>query len=371
MHLDLEYEVRTNEVFRNGLQQRIGRWAKLEAIALENRSYSEESQTALWDVIKYCNLNLAFLTPYFWPSYPKNKPLSFVDFPFAFQMFEVRAGGFMVFRGSRQIAKSTSFCCRQQLLARMLPGFKSLYLVPRYEQLETYQNKMLKVEEAMVDFEIQNTSRLRKNLNYKEFANGATIELAYALTDASRIRGKSTDEILHDEAQDLDAELEIEVAQTQAASANPITIYAGTSRTTDTLLEKKWTESSQGTWITKCPHCNHENIPLPEHGVLDMIQRNGPACAKCGRGINVRLGRFIHAYPQKLGLARIGFHIPQIIVPAVANNLIRWSKIYEMKLKYGGDRRFLQEILGIAIEEGEREITRQNLIDICILGRDM
>ncbi len=102
-----------------------------------------------------------------------------------------------------------------------------------------------------------------------------------------------------------------------------------------------------------------------------MIQRNGPACAKCGRGINVRLGRFIHAYPQKLGLARIGFHIPQIIVPAVANNLIRWSKIYEMKLKYGGDRRFLQEILGIAIEEGEREITRQNLIDICILGRDM
>ncbi len=90
MHLDIEYEVRTNEVFRNGLQQRIGRWAKLEAIALENRSYSEESQTALWDVIKYCNLNLAFLAPYFWPSYPKNKPLSFADFPFAFQMFEVR-----------------------------------------------------------------------------------------------------------------------------------------------------------------------------------------------------------------------------------------------------------------------------------------
>src|SRR6266404_8549729 len=173
MHLDLEYEVRTNEVFRNGLKQRIGRWAKLEAIAIEHRSYSQESQTALWDVIKYCNLNLAFLTPYFWPNYPKNKPLSFADFPFAFQMFEVQAGGFMVFRGSRQISKSTSFCCRQQLLARMLRGFKSLYLVPRYEQLETYQNKMLKVEEAMVDFESQNTSGLRKNLNYKEFANGA------------------------------------------------------------------------------------------------------------------------------------------------------------------------------------------------------
>src|SRR5258708_16675686 len=67
----------------------------------------------------------------------------------------------------------------------------------------------------------------------------------------------------------------------------------------------------------------------------------------------------------------IGFHIPQIVVPAVANNLIRWSKIHEMKLKYGGDRRFLQEILGIAIEEGEREITKKHLMDICILGQDL
>ncbi len=66
--------------------------------------------------------------------------------------------------------------------------------------------------------------------------------MTYVLTHASSIRGKSTDELLFDEAQDFDPELEIEVAQTQAASANPITIYAGTSLTTDTLLEKKWND---------------------------------------------------------------------------------------------------------------------------------
>ena len=242
MPLDLEHEVRTNEVFRHGLQQRIRRWSELESVALENESRSEESRAALWDLVKYCKLNLAFLTPYFWPRYPKNKPLSFAGFPFAFQMFEVQAGGFMVFRGSRQIAKSTSFCCRQQLLARILPGFKSLYVVPRNQQLKTYQNKMREVEKAMVDFEIRDDSRLRKNLGYKEFANGSTIEMTYVLTHASSIRGKSTDELLFDEAQDFDPELEIEVAQTQAASANPITIYAGTSLTTDTLLEKKWND---------------------------------------------------------------------------------------------------------------------------------
>src|SRR6266853_3527545 len=184
MHLDLEFEARTNGEFRSGLEQRASALEQFDRLARHNSVYLGKYQEALWDLIRYCNLNVVFLTPFFWPRYPKGEPLSFADYPFAFQMFELQAGGFSVFRGSRQIAKSTSFCCRQQLLARMLPGFKSLYLVPRYEQLETYQNKMLKVEEAMVDFESQNTSRLRKNLNYKEFANGATIEMAYALTDA-------------------------------------------------------------------------------------------------------------------------------------------------------------------------------------------
>src|SRR6266853_739316 len=284
MHLDLEFEARTNGEFRSGLEQRASALEQFDRLARHNSVYLGKYQEALWDLIRYCNLNVVFLTPFFWPRYPKGEPLSFADYPFAFQMFELQAGGFLVVRGSRQIAKSTSFCCRQQLLARLIAGFKSLYIVPRNQQLKTYQNKMREIEHAMVGFVKKNGPDLRKNLGYKEFSNGSTIELAYVLTTASNIRGKSADELLFDEAQDFDPDLEIEVLQTQAASIYPVTVYAGTSLTTDTLLEKKWTESSQGTWITKCPHCNHENIPLPEHGVLDMIQRNGPACAKCGRG---------------------------------------------------------------------------------------
>ena len=371
MHLDLEYQVRTNGQFRHGLQQCIARLAQAERLVGENQTQTPKYQEALWDLIKYCSLNLTFLTPSHWPRFPKDKPLSFADYPYAFQMFELQAGGFTVFRGSRQIAKSTSFSCRQQLLARLIPGFKSLYIVPRNQQLKTYQYKMREVEKAMVDFVPRNDSQLRKNLGYKEFANGSTIEMTYVLTTASNIRGKSADELLFDEAQDFDPDLEIEVAQTQSASTYPITIYAGTSLTTDTMLEKKWSESSQGLWITKCTGCNHENIPLPEHQVLDMIEPSGPACAKCGRPIDVRTGRFLHAYPERVACGRKGFHIPQLIVPSVVKNPIRWAKIHEMKLKQGGDRKFLQEILGIAVEEGEREITRKNLMDICILGRDL
>jgi hypothetical protein len=78
----------------------------------------------------------------------------------------------------------------------------------------------------------------------------------------------------------------------------------------------------------------------------------GPACCKCSRPIDVRTGRFIHADTNKLNAGHVGLHVPQIILPAVVNNPVRWGKIYEMKLKQAGNRKFLQEILGIAVEEG-------------------
>ncbi len=102
-----------------------------------------------------------------------------------------------------------------------------------------------------------------------------------------------------------------------------------------------------------------------------MIQPGGPACIKCGRPINVREGRFIHSHSNLVAAGRLGFHVPQIILPSVVNNPVRWAKIHEMKLKQGGNRKFLQEFLGIAIEEGEREITKKNLMDLCVLGPDL
>src|SRR5207247_8744229 len=102
-----------------------------------------------------------------------------------------------------------------------------------------------KVREIEQDIRSLNSRRrpdLRKNLGYKEFANGSTIDMVHVLTTASPVRGKSAQEILYDEVQDFDPDLELEVAQIQSASPQPVTIYAGTSLTTDTMLEKKWLE---------------------------------------------------------------------------------------------------------------------------------
>src|SRR6266702_3748505 len=371
MYLDLYHESRTNGEFRHRLHQLLREVERHYALAQRNSVHLTRYQEALSEFVRFCNFNSVFLTPHFWPRYPRDEPLNFANFPFAWPMFAVQLGGFMVFRGSRQISKSTSFCCRQQLNARFIPGFRSMYIVPRNQQLQTYCSKMREIEHAMEGFTRKRNFDLRRNLAYKEFPNGSTIEMAYVLSSASPVRGKSADEILYDENEDFDPDLEIEVSQIQSASPMPVTIYAGTSLTTDTMLEKKWSESSQGLWVTRCEACRHENVPLPDQGVLDMIQPEGPACMKCGRPINVRQGRFIHTHPNLVTAGRLGFHVPQIILPAVVNNPVRWAKIHELKLKQGGNRKFLQEILGIAVEEGEREITKKNLMDICILGQDL
>ena len=185
MYLDLEFETRTNGRFSHELNRRLEALGSARKLALESTSHIQQHQDRLRDVMAFCQGNPVFLTTHFWPRYPKDEPLSFEDYPFAFHMFDFQVGGFLAFRGSRQISKSTSFCCRQQLMARLMPGFKSLYIVPRNQQLETYQNKMREVEHAMAGFNKRRDPDLRKNLGYKEFSNGSTVEMAYVLTSAS------------------------------------------------------------------------------------------------------------------------------------------------------------------------------------------
>ena len=351
MYLDLEYEARTNGQFQDRLrllQAQVGQWHRR---SLNDEGLLVRYHEAVLELIRFCRFNFVFLTPFFWPKF-RGAPLTFGDYPFAWSLFQLQFGGFTVVRASRQIGKSTALSARQHIFAELIPGFKSTYIVPHYKQLQTYCNRTREIERAMVGFSAKRTGDLRKNLAFKEFPNGSTIEMHNVLTSALPVRGMSADELVFDEAQDFDPDLEIEVTQIQAASHMAVTVYAGTSLTTDTLLEKKYSESSQGVWVTRCPACGHDNIPLPDHGVLDSIQPMGPACCKCSRPIDVRTGRFIHADTNKLNAGHVGLHVPQIILPAVVNNPVRWGKIYEMKLKQAGNRKFLQEILGIAVEEG-------------------
>jgi len=365
MYFDLEYTVRTNGQFRDKLTKLTNELQVLTHKAESSGYHTQLAQEILREILRFCKYNPAFLLPYYYPQYPKNKPMSLRDFPFAYHLLPINIGGFMVIRGSRQIAKSTTFAARQRLNAHMIPKLKSLYIAPKADQVKTYANRLRDLETA---FRFPTTShKYRQNLQYKEYPNGSSIQLINVDTQVSSARGMSTDELLYDEYQNFDPSFEPEIDEIQRASHMPVTIYAGTSLTTDTALEGKYADSSQGVWIMKCDSCNHENVPTPEDGVLDMIQPKGVCCCKCGARLDVTKGRFVHLDEDKFKIGRFGFHIPQIIVPAVVNNHIRWDEIYRKKL-HQDPRKFLQENLGIPTQEGEREITEGDLRRMCILG---
>lgn len=476
---------------------------RLEPLARSSDRHAREFEDALFRFIRLCKYNLAFLTPYYFPRYPKDEPLNFRDYPFSFSLFNFEIGTSTTVRAGRQIAKcrpksatepvmssdgdpihpaelqpgqhvlaldndnnlataeivaihdtglqpiwrvmfqsgkvlrlsvghplktsrgwvevqklscddfavsvlenndvtwdrvkslalegeeetwdielnrhhnyvlsgiishnTTSLGARQLLNAKFIPRFASMYITPRYEQLYTYAKKLREMEVA--DRFYHKDTTFPKNLFHKQFSNGSKIELTYVNTTDERVRGKSVDELIVDEAQGFDPELDIPVHEVVNASKISITFYSGTSLTTDTFLEHKFSISSAACWVMKCG-CGHHNIPDLEHKVLDMIQPQGPSCAKCGRLLDVRNGEFVHANQKALAIGHYGFHIPQIIMPSVAYHANRWDKLYDKKIS-GNVNKFLQEILGIPTEEGEREITEQQLKDICILGNNL
>lgn len=366
-YFDLERQIRTNPEFSGFLEGALATAENIYPRVRGNPGTAKAYFGLLDSVYQACRHNPVLLAPIIWPQFPKNKPLSFRRYPFSFQMFNLMVEGYTVFRGSRQISKSTSFSARQVLNALMIPGFTSTYICPRSQYLGTYADRLRDIYSAYRSY--QEDHRYRNNLYYKEFPNRSRIQLLHVLASAANARSKSTDELLFDEYQDFDPDLELEVMQTQSASETPVTIYAGTSLTTNTALEEKFTHSSQGFWVSKCVN-GHFNIPLPEHGIMEMIKLQGPSCAKCGVLMDMSDGYFEHAYPSRLAEHRVGFHVPQIIVPAVYENEKRWREILQLKQR-GDIRKFNQEILGLPSEEGEREITRRHLQLMCALGTDL
>lgn len=264
---------------------------------------------------------------------------------------------------------TTNFGIRTNTFMRLLPGLKVAGIVPRAEQLKTIADKYKEIENAY-RFNYT-TPDARSNLMFKEFPHKggkmSQLRLWYILTTADKIRGNTYDWIDFDEYQDFDDYLEPEILATQSRTKIPMITYAGTSKTVDTALEKKWLESSRSHWVMPCPACHFDNIPALEHGVMDMIQPNGLCCKKCGRRLDVREGHWEADAPGLLELGRWGFHVPQIIVPANTEDKSKWLRIYQNST-VSDKKKFYWEYLGEATEEGTKEITVNDLQKTCILG---
>lgn len=266
---------------------------------------------------------------------------------------------------------STSLSAKQMSMPCFVQGYESAYIAPHEEHVKTYANKYRDMERvsAYARSKPGSKEKLRSNLRYKEYPDAGRVELFRILTDASASRGKTFDGLNFDEYQLFDIRLEADVSQTQRTSKMAHTMYSGTSTTVDSPLEIRYQQSSGGVWMLR----SNSNVPGQKYIncsdgslVLKMLQPKGLTCPYTDTIIHNPLnGVLEHQWPGRLDNNIIGIHVPQFIIPEFLEPS-EWAKLIKFHKDYG-DTKTLQEVCGIPVEEGFREITQNDLQAMCCL----
>lgn len=265
---------------------------------------------------------------------------------------------------------STSLSARQLIYSHVIPKHRSMYVVPHQSFLDTYANRQREMERVFRFY--QKHKEYRQNLKYKEYPNGSVTMLVKCLSDTQEARSKSAYELLYDECQLLDPDFIPDIEQCQKAYNTPITIYAGTSTTVDSLLETNYQDSSQACWLLRAPGYESKSAGRgwlncgDQEDVMKAMSIMGIKNPATGKVIDVTDGHFVHQLQSKFDQGYLGFHIPQIIIPDYANRPQKWMEIWNAYERYD-IKKFLQEILGIPTEEGMREISMNDLKRMCCL----
>jgi len=232
-------------------------------------------------------------------------------------------------------------------------------------------------------FESPNLKRIfvegwEKNDVYEKIfrdTNSATL-FKYANVDATRCRGPATDHNFHDEVQDILFEILPIISETMALSDFKREFYAGTPLTTDNTINELWKQSTQLEWATKCEGCNHWNMLTFENDPVKMIRKEGYSCTRCSKLLDTTKGEWVSAAHnpdvtyEKFGL--VGYHLAQPFLPHYNQKEKSWSKIYQ-KVTDGSYATYqiFNEVFGLAYDVGSKPITKEELMDLCILGEMM
>lgn len=366
-YVDIAWKARTDAAFLEKMEQHYQSLKELEVNKGSKFSSKAGIAGELWEIYKTCNYNWGLMLPWFFPKAIAGGPMSLVNRPFGFAFYDLNVGGSTVIRGSRQISKSTNFVGRQLIHQHMIPAWGSMYVVPHSEHRNTYATKLRDMEQTFRYY--QRNYNLRQNLYLKESpnGNGSKIELVNAFTSVAHLRGKTANELLYDEYQLFDVQFESDLDQVLKSTKMPLRIYAGTSTTLDSPLEYRYQRSSMASWNIRSPNGKDWIDCGDKETILKCIRPQGPTCPFTNRLLNVIDGCWVHQAKHRLDHLEVGYHIPQIVVPDYAHDYNYWSTIYR-DFKEFGEAKFLQEVLGIPVAEGMRELTEGDMRNICCLG---
>ena len=297
----------------------------------------------------------------------KGKPYSLADYPQFAPMYDMNVPANTIVMSARQLGKSMNLSRSEVLDCMTSPHLQILYVAPLQKQTQRYSQLYLR--DAIVTCEHANylqtkskekgeNSSIVQSVMHQTFSIGSGIQLTYAKTSPDRARGIMADRIDFDEIQDQLIDNIPIISESLSSSELGARRFTGTAKTTDNTIEALWQDSSQCEWAMRCG-CGYWNVPNVDGKVLDMIQGPGLCCVKCGKQLDVRKGEYIAAYPERMNFFQ-GYHIPQVIVPAIVENPLKWSRLLEKVLRLPLPM-ILQEILGISCSLGARVITQADI----------
>lgn len=299
----------------------------------------------------------------------KGEPFSLKDRPQFDVLFEKTLYPDLIIMSGRQLGKSMTLSRSEVFIPLCIPQFQLLYVAPLQEQTRRYSDLYLTeaIRSCPLAQMLQSNSMAGKYSDAKiisatghqTFANGAGIQLTYAKTSADRARGIMADMIDFDEIQDQTDETVPIISESLTSSKFGCRRFTGTAKVTENYIETLWQKSSQCEWVMKCEHCGTWAIPTLDHGVLKMIGNDGLHCLHCGKRLNVRNGKWIGGYEDRMYSFR-GYHIPQVVCPAIVDDMNNWQKLLR-KLTTGTLATFIQENLGISYSVGQRLLTRSHI----------
>lgn len=246
-----------------------------------------------------------------------------------------------------------------------MPNHRTLYLAPLKEHTKTFADTLMNMQRGSVFPPEYITGKgLRNNMYYKESPLGGWLKLLNILTDPTKIRGNSAPVVLVDEAQDFDSEHLPEIAQVQKAfRESRSTIFAGTSKDIDTCLETQFQLGSRGIWHIHCDCPDRWHSLADAELIPKLMSVDGLRCPNNRRLLNPMNGEFVHEDRTRLEMQQVSFHLPQLIVPEYATGpafMDIWNDFKNYPYK-----KFLQEVMGIAVDAGMSELNEKDLKACC------
>ena len=268
-----------------------------------------------------------------------------------------------IWHTGRQVEKSTTQSAKAITLGAMFPAYKSLYVAPRFDQVTVFSSQrfrpMAEDSPALTESLVRPSKTLWQ-VGAKEFTNRSFYNFRSCYMTADGCRGISAHHLMIDEIQDIlsDNIPVLEECQSHYGWETGLRVrsYAGTPKTNNNPITRRYKQSCQFEWLVKCHACNHWNFPDD-----NIIGPTSYICTKCAKEI----------YPQQHGLwvpqnrAALdkcwGFRLPQLVVPFKTH-----ADIFEKKNDPNISRlKFYNECLGLPYDEGEVVLTEADMRAAC------